>query len=443
MLTDYLAIGSQEVWNTARLRAYLENVGSPFTSGAAICGCETLTAQILGEEDGEYTTPPEDPSPWFDPDLPVSGEYLGFLPLTVSGLEDNPRARTVTGAVGGGGVFGPVRALPRTITVTGLLIGSSCCGAEYGMHYLSEALAGCTGDSCEGDCVTVYNCCPGEELTAEEFNDRHRRTFRRTALVSGPTVLDRQGTGSCARGSCGGGGDIIQVEFVLVAASPWAWTDPIPLLEVGLPIGGSGDCIDWCVRGGDAADDCDASDCSFAPCDDATDACADPRNPMPRPPQPSIPTASFCIPIAPERDCYTIDLSDRPQWSSDVPMITVLAGSEELRNVRISFYERPTDTTLTCEETADASRCDPLNDFVITYIPAGGSVTIDGQIGRATMECDGDCRTASTVFGDEDGGPVRVRELTCASFCVCAQTDPLFPPAPDASVSLSVSGRGY
>lgn len=443
MLTDYFAIGSQEVWSTPRLRAYLANIGSPFTSGADICTCAGLSPAMLGEEDGEYTTPSEDPAPWWDPDLPLSGEYLGFLPLTVSGLEDNPRARNVTGAVGGGGVFGPVRALPRTITVTGLLIGSSCCGAEYGMHYLSEALAGCTGDSCEGDCVSLFACCPGEEMTPEEFEERHRRTFRRTALVSGPTVLDRQGTGSCARGNCGGGGDIIQVEFVLVAASPWAWTDPIPLLDVGLPIGGSGDCIDWCVRGGGGTDDCAAADCSFAPCSPATDVCADPRNPVPRPPQPSIPTASFCIPVAPERDCYTIDLSDRPQWSSDVPMITVLAGSTELRNVRISFYERQTDTTLTCEEIADASRCDPLNDFVITYIPAGGSVTIDGQIGRATMECDGDCRTASTVFGDQDGGPVRINELTCASFCVCIESDPLYPPAADASVSLSVSGRGY
>lgn len=437
-----MAIGSSEVWNTARTRAYLENMGSPFASGAEICTCETLTAESLGDD--PYTTPddPNSPAPWFDEDTPESGEFLGFMVLTVTGLDDNPRARNVVNAVNGGGVFGPVRALPRTITVTGLLIGASCCGSEFGMNWLSEVLSGCTGDSCDGDCVTFYNCCPGEELSEEEFNDRHRRTLRRTALVSGPTVLDRQGTGSCARGSCGGGGDIIQVEFVLVAASPWAWSDPVPLLDVGVPIGGTGDCIDWCVRGGLGFDECAASECSFHPCVAADDACADPRNPVPRPPTPTAPDASFCVPIAPERECYELDLSDRPQWMTDVPTITVRAADEELRNIRITMFERQNGTTQTCEEIADANRCAPLNDFVITYVPPGGAVVIDGQIGRATIECAGDCRTAATVFGDQDGGPVRVRELSCALYCMCIETDPLYPPSPDATVSVSVSGRG-
>lgn len=440
-----MSIGGQELWNTVRTRAYLENVASPFTSGAAWCTCESLTPAMLGEDDGVYTTPDTDPAPWYDVDLPETGEFLGFLPLSVTGLEDNPRARNVTNAVGGGGVFGPVRDLPRTITVTGLLVGTTCCGADFGIHYLTEALAGCTGDSCDGDCVELFNCCPDESMTREEFLERHRRTLRRTALVSGPTVIERVGTGSCARTTCSAGGDIIQVEFVLVAASPWPWTDTIPLLDVGLPIGGSGDCIDWCMSHqiGDTDPLCEAGDCLFADCATAADACADPLNPVPDPPQPTRPEASFCIPIAPERECYTIDLSTRPQWSSDVPMITVTAGSSELRNVRVSFYERKTGTTLTCEEIADAERCNPFNDFIITYVPAGGSVTIDGQTGRATTECAGDCRTASTVFGDQDGGPVRINELTCAEYCVCLESDPTFPPAADASVSVGVSGRVF
>ena len=432
-----MAIGeSGEVWNTARLAAYLQNTGaSPFTSGAAICSCPTLTAEVLGDE--PYDTPATDPSPWHDPDLPVSDEFLGFLALTVSGLDDNPRARNVTNAVNGGGVLGPVRALPRTITVTGLLIGSSCCGSEYGMHWLAEVLAGCEGDSCEGGCASLYNCCPGEELTPEEFEELHRRTFRRVALVSGPTVIDRQGSGSCASGQCGGG-DIIEVEFVLVAASPWPWTDVIPLLDVGLPIGGTGPCIDWCLN-----TVCAPSECSFNPCEAATDPCADPTRLFPAPPTPTVPTASFCIPIAPECDYYTIDLSTRPQWSSDVPVITVSAGSDELRNVRIAMFERPDGTTQTCEEIADANRCAPVNDFVITYIPAGGTVTIDGQTGRATIECEGECRSASNAFGDDDGGPVDIADLTCGGYCVAVCTDPLFPPAADAGFTLGVSGRGY
>lgn len=441
-----MSVGGQELWNVVRTTAYLENVGSPFTTGASWCSCNSLTPAMLGEEDGVYTTPDTDPAPWYDVDLPETAGFLGFLPLSVTGLEDNPRARNVTNGVGGGGVFGPSRDLPRTITVTGLLVGTSCCAVEFGIHYLTEALAGCTGDACDGDCVEMFNCCPDEAMTRPEFLAAHRRTLRRTALVSGPTVISRVGNGgSCAQGSCGANGDIIEVEFVLVAAAPWPWTDPIPLLDVNLPIGGSGDCIEWClsspVEPGDPV--CVSGECAHAPCRSAVDACADPTRPVPTPPSPTIPDAGFCIPIASERDCYTVDLSDRPQWSGDVPIITVLAGSSELRNVEIAIFERQTGTTQTCEEIADAQRCDPLNYFFITYIPAGGAVTIDGQIARATAECEGDCRTASTVFGSADGGPVKIREMTCASYCVCISTDPLFPPAADASVSLSVSGRVY
>jgi hypothetical protein len=450
MLTDYAAAGLNELWSMPRLQAYLTNVGSPFTTGANVCGCDTLTAAAIDlNDDAVYQTPALDPAPWYDVDLPESADFLGFMPLSITGLEDNPRARNVTNTVGGGGIFGPQRDLPRTITVTGLLIGASCCGSEYGLHYLSEALSGCTGDTCDGDCLTMFNCCPDTVLTKADLNAAHRRTFRRSALISGPTITDRVGSGTtCARGTCGANGDIIQVEFVIVAASPWPWTDATPLLDVGWPIGGTGDCIDWCVRPGTVLDaigghTCAAAECSFMPCESVMDACADPLKSVLAPPQPTTPDAGFCVPIAPEQQCYTIDLTNRPQWSSDVPMITVLAGSSELRNVGIRFFEKPTGTTQTCDEIADANRCAPLMEFFITYIPAGGAVTIDGQIGRATIECDGECRAASNVYGDQNGGPVKISELNCAQLCVCLESDPLFPPAADASFSLSVSGRGY
>jgi hypothetical protein len=453
MLTDFMATGVQELWNSARLKAYLANVGSPFTNGADVCGCDTIGREQLEEDPPSptYDTPATDPAPWYDPDLPESGDFLGFMPLSISGLNDNPRARNVTNAVGGGGIFGPSRDLPRTVVITGLLIGATCCAAEFGLYYLSEALAGCSGDQCDGDCLTMFNCCPDTFLTKEELEAKHQRTFRRAALVSGPNETNRvgSGSGSCARGACGVGGDIIEVEFTIVIASPWAWTETIPLLDVGLPIGGAGDCIAWCLSKARTPADitqgkvCAPGECLHAPCKSAADKCADPRNPVPTPPTPTVPEASFCIPIASERACYTIDLSSRPQWSSDVPMITVRAGSSELRNARVTIYEKPIDTTLTCEQVADASRCNPLNDFVITYIPANGSVTIDGQTGRATTECGGDCRTASTVFGDQDGGPVKISDMSCAEYCVCIETDPNFPPAADASVSVGVSGRGY
>lgn len=444
MLTDYAEAGDNELWSTTRLQAYLRNVGSPLDNGADICVCDTLTPAILGELDGVYTTPAEDPAPWYDPNLPVSGEYLGFLPLSIEGIDDNPRGRAVTNAVGGGGVFGPQRDLPRTITVQGVLIGSTCCGSEYGLQYLSEALQGCSGSVCDGDCFRMYNCCPAPGQTAEQFNAAHRRTYRRSSLVSGPTVVRRDGVGgSCSAGACGGS-ELLVIEFVIVAATPWAWTDRIPVLDVALAGVSPEECVVWCMRGSpDPVQGCGDEPCLFAECREQGNPCADPRNPIPQPPQPQLPPTSFCVPIAQDVTCYTIDLGERPEWSVDAPIIDVRAGSQELRNVRLTFYERRADDVRTCDQIADDNRCFPSNDVFITYIPAGGSVTIDGQTGKATTECLGECQSATTVFGDTEGGPLRINMLTCATYCFCISVDANQPPAPDASLSLAVSGRVY
>lgn len=444
MLTDYASVGGIEVWNTGRLQGYLRNVGSPFTTGPDVCNCDSLTPEILGLGFPAYQTPALDPAPWYDPDYPVSAEYLGFLPLSVAGVSDNPRGRSVSNAVGGGGVFGPVRNLPRTITVTGVIIGTSCCGAEYGLHFLSEVLSGCTGEACDGDCFEMYACCPdGETLTPVQFNAKYKRTFRRTALVSGPTVVQRQGDGTCASGNCAGGGDLITVEFVLVAANPWAWTDPVPLLDVPLPTPpGEIECVDWCMRDPvTGTGDCEASECLFGDCADVTD-CTDPTQAVPSPPQPTTPLTSFCVPLGTERACYEIDLSDRPEWSSDVPIITLESGSDILRNVRILIFAKPAGSLLNCGEIADTNRCDPVAEFVITFVPAGSVLTLDGQVGRALLVCNDECIQSTHVYGDQNGGPLRFPELGCATYCLCIETDPEFPPAGDAELSFSISGRG-
>lgn len=437
MLTDYAASGTQELWNLTRLQAYLTNVGSPFDTGPGICVCDSLTPEMLGGTGTTYVDPVTDEAPWYDPDVPQSAEFLGFMPTAVTGLDDNPRSRNVTNAVGGGGVFGPVRELPRTITVTGTLIGTSCCGVEYGLHYLTEVLQSCTGGSCDGSCLTMFACCPEPGMTQAEFNAAYRRTFRRTALVTGPTVTGRSTTNQpCSGGSCRGG-DLVDVEFVIVAATPWAWTDPEPKLDVQLPDPGD-ECVEWCLDAVDGV--CEGEPCLFADCVDDT-SCQDPLDTFAVPPQPSIPTTSFCVPLSPTRECYSIDLSDRPRWSDDYPTVSVYSGSSELRNVRVVFYEN-VNPAVDCNDQADMSRCQPVNDFYITYIPAFSTVVIDGQIGQVVLFCDNRCSPATTAYGDDEGGPVQVGPLTCAAYCVCIEVDGNFPPAPDASVSIEISGRG-
>lgn len=473
-MEGYLALGGVELTNSARLEAYLQSVGSPLV-GAGACACPTFTAEMAG--DLPYTTPEEDEAPWYDPDVPESADFAGFMVLSIDGLDGHPVRRQVTNAVTGGAALGPARVMPRTITVTGLLLGATCCAVEYGLHWLAEAMAGCVGDSCDGDCMTMFNCCPGEDEDPEEFRAKHLRTLRRVALTQWPTVTARHGDG-CTSGQCSTGADVLTVEIVLTAATPWAWTDPTPILEGPLPGDDSDDCVVWCVHGepppvqcvevtdrcprgsvaapvlenevcglawpvtDDPPEQCDGP-CRFATCPDPTSGCADPSCAPPTPPQPVALDTCFCLPLAVERECFEMDLSDRPTWSVDVPMITVRAGSEDLRNVTITFYERPPGgEDLTCEEIAEFQRCTPHSQYTVKYVPAGGAVTIDGQTGRSVVECGGQCETSRDVYGG-DGAPPSYEPFTCAAYCFCVETDVANPPAPDAAISVSVSGRGY
>ena len=438
MLDWYLSLGGVEVANHARLAAYLETVGSPLDSVEA-CRCETFTAEMVG--DLPYTTPAEDAAPWYDPSVPESADFTGLLVLDVDGLDTHPVKRTVTTAVTGGGALGPARVLPRTITVTAVLLGASCCATAYGLHWLGEVLTGCTTGECEGDCLTLFNCCPSEDLTPEEFAERHRRSIRRVGLVDGPTVTARNGDG-CGRGACSAGGEILTVEFILSANTPWLYTDTVPVLEVAPPLDPSTECVTWCLHGGGDEEGCDG-ECRLSPCPDPTAACGDPLCRPPAPPVPNMPDTCYCVPLAAERECYDVDLTDRPGWSVDVPMITVRAEDKEIRNLTLTFYERtPGDEDLTCEEMAELQRCNPHSVYSIRYLPPGGALTLDGQTGRATVECGGVCESSSDVYG-RDGLPVSFKPLSCATYCLCVETDVANPPSPNAVISVGVSGRGY
>ncbi|UQA95604.1 hypothetical protein [Streptomyces halobius] len=479
MLEHYLKLGGLEIANHARLAAYLETVGSPLDSIDA-CRCDTFTADLVGDE--EYTDPASDGAPWYDPDLPESAQFAGLMVLSVDGLDDNPVTRTPSPSVAGGAALGPARVQPRTLTVTGILLGATCCGVEYGLHWLAEALTGCTGDGCGGDCLTFFNCCPNADMTPQEFTDRHARTLRRVALTSGPTPTARNGSG-CTAGQCSVGADVITVEFVLTAGTPWTWTTPTPLLDVPVPTDDGTQCITWCVHdptappkpppvcleleespactdgvlveftqtGADcklvwpdqdtAQRPCDT--CRLAKCPDPDDLCNNPRCRTPAPPLPPPPQTCYCKAIAVNSEAYELDLSAFPRWFGSVPIIEVHAGSQDLRHATISIYERTAvHTGMTCEEVAVVERCNPTAVFEVGFVPAGGVVTLDGQIGRANVACLGGCESAPDVYGP-GGGPLQFPLLDCDSYCVLLEADAILPAAEDARVVLSLSGRGY
>lgn len=483
MLEHYLNLGGTEIANSARLDAYLESVGSPLDT-VGTCACETFDAVLVGDD--PYTTPEGDNAPWYDPAVPESGDFTGLMVLNVEGLDDHPMTRSTTGAVTGGAAIGPARVQPRTITVTAVLLGATCCAVEYGLRWLGEALAGCSGAGCGGDCLTIYNCCPAEFEDPDDFAAEHRRTLRRVALVSGPTPIARQGTGCSGRGGCSVGADLVTVEFVLTAGTPWLWKDPMPVLDVAVPSDDGQECVTWClhvpdpdpvepvclplvegpecgdgvaVEFADGVSDCPPGSvewqdeetagaackgpCRFLPCPDMEDVCGDPSCRTPTPPSAPPPANCHCTALAVNSEAYELDLSDWPAYFGAAPLIEVSAGSEDLRRVTIKIFERTEEHEgLTCEEVADLERCNPHSVYEIGFVPAGGTVTLDGQVGRATVTCGGVCETSPDSFG-RDGGPLDFPLLTCDRYCVVIEADAIFTPADDATVVMSLSGRGY
>lgn len=480
MIFDFLALGAgDEIVNSARLRAYLESVGSPLIVNAG-CLCPGFSNETVGDE--PYTTPsdPASPAPWYDADVPASADFVGVLLLDAEGLDDFPMTRTVTESAVGAAAFGPARERPLTVTLSMLVIGATCCGAAYGLRWLGQALQGCTGTGCGGDCATLYDCCPAaadfEDVAA--FNAAHRRTLRRVALTEGPTVISRSGDDCGGSGCKGSGGEVIQVEAVLTAATPWKWRDAVPLLAVDLPRDDGG-CIEWCIHGGPNARvcvesqetcasgvaaelidgacppgavawpdresldlECDKS-CRLRPCTTTTAGCSDPRCVTETPPTVDASQNCFCEPLAVNSAYYELDLSTQPRWFGSAPILELFAGESVLRNVTIKFYERTSlHLGLTCEEVAEVERCNPFAVYTVTYVPAEATVTIDGQVGRAFSDCGGECTPSADTHG-ADGGPLVTPLMECDKYCVEVLTDALNVPAADAQLSVSISGREY
>lgn len=376
-----------------------------------------------------YGTPSTDPAPWFDPAVPESSEFAGFLMLSMTGQDTRPTQRSVTNAVTGGGVFGPQRVVPRTLVVQGVLLGSSCCGVSYGLKWLGQVLDGCGTPGCDGVDLEMFDCCPSDETDYVTMQQRYLRTARRAALISGPTVTRRAGDG--CQGGCTA--DVLFVEFVISLAEPWWWLTPETMMVESLPTD-DGSCVDWTTASSSACD-------RLAACS-TDDDCADPECLTPTAPVIPSPTSCYCVPLAANTEYFDIDTSEFAANFEILPLITVSAGASDLRRATVTFYERTAaQEALTCEEVATANRCSPHSVYHAGFVPSEGTLVFDGQIRRALVQCNGTQERSSNAWG-RDGAPIAWNPLGCGkSFCVSVETDSLAVPAADSTFTLELSGR--
>ncbi len=460
-------LSGEEIVNDARTLAYL-NAGYGPNGLEVSGGCVCPRIRELIECDGSpYSTPKDDPAPWYDSSIPESADFAGFLTTVFQGL-GSTYARTPTDKITGGAVLGRLQAKSRTLVWHGYLFGRSECAVRFGLNWLTANLKG-PSCQCEGEDLDLMVCCPEltsappvsgctslaiarPEICPPYSQPNAFRTLKNVGLIDGPKIISQRKTGCTANcGSCGGdeGSLIIEVEFTLVAGNPYLYGCPVCLC-VDQQFPAIGDCsitpmwkkytdIDIGIQQGInrglglAFPDIVCNDECPPPFDCSADEMACPKVALPNI-SPFV-DGCFCDPLIPVQTCCDIPGGSFEKFFEGAPVIEIFSGSSVMRSTTVRFFENPQG--LACCDTAEdpCRNCDSLK---IRYIPRDSTLTIDGTTRTVTLKCPG--QTAPFLADHLTVTPFTWPMLECVDFCICTETDGATV-APDATVTVLITPR--
>lgn len=447
----WAAIDGQEIVNSQRTISYIQNLGLPITIDED-CWCPQIKDLLACEDPVEpYYYPASDPAPWFDSAIAESSGFLGFLVTEFEGLGSTYQRPTFP-SLSGGSLLGRLRPAERTLTWKGYLFGTNCCSAEYGLRWLTAALATAGGcDGCEGSNLEVLLCCPdiiecddcdpavGNDDTSNAF-----RTFYNTGLADGPKILSQRTIG------CGGdcdkcSGCLIEIEFSIVAGNPFMHRAPVTACDENFPscgiCPGEAEIGFWnkVITATYPASTDDAKGCTnLLTCLVEPEDCLDDPN-CPLPVLPEIP--GFTDPCGCEaynlsEICCEISNDIYGQFFEGIPQISVFSGDEALHNVTIKFYENPQERDCTDKSLFDI--CNLCDSVVIRYVPANSTLTLDGLTKQINIECVGNnVNPAENLVSNVFQWPT----FKCIDYIVKVATDCNYPVATNAKATICVIPR--
>lgn len=462
----YANMCGAELWNRARLSQYMANGIKPEKINLRCSPCESMADLIPCIEDQPgsqepglfqgYQLPELDPAPWYDPTVAESKNFAGMLILetAMSPAID----RRLVQQIGHGAVLTRTRFEGRTLTVRGLLIGRTCCAADYGLRWLTQALLGSYCGSCDGCALTFLNCTPSafddsecvmvEEDTgvrvpyfrSPESDDSEwtrgfdfvRQMFN-TGLLQGPEVVSYSGLkSSSCNCSCG---SMIEVEFTIGLGNPWLY-EVEELVVADAALGGCDPLT--CRVVFDINPDCDP----FDPCPKNTECDDDPNCPTPPAPPPSgrLPLQQCgCLPMVVGRNCVAVPAGK--EWFDQALIVEINAGTEPLRNLAIHAWQNP----LGLDCCADAnneyfSDCTACATLLVGYIPAYGVLRFDSATRETTITCNNVTRPAAKNLATVEGLPFEWFEVGCQDVCLGVDID-CSNTSPDATLSVWRVGR--
>lgn len=396
----WFELEGSELINTSRTEAYARQRRlSWFRAGYD----NDSLGPLLGET---YSTALLDNAPWVDSDDPASLDFLGYYPISVDGLEDSTRGAELIEFTDDGGRTGRIRHSPISIVFNGLLVATSDAGAEYGMRWLREITLGgpCGANQFGGDlCYLASEPYLGAEGDAEDCMNLLRRRLRKVTVPGAPTVERKL--------SLSDGSEAWVVQFTAVAGVPWRYAAETPVLAGFLDPAVEDPIVDPDVdydvdAFGFDLDEIDCTEQLWGPL-------YDPLRPtlLAPPAPPTIPLGGAPLPSSWRRRQVIIPGGAVPLWNDVVPTITLRPGQYDARNVRLRFYSDPM-------ETGDSytNPCAFCGDLLVTYIPGGTTLTIDGELEQVYIDMPGgERRRAESLVLTTAGLPFNWPLLTCGT----------------------------
>lgn len=426
----YFTYDGNELINVERTETYCRNAGASWF--LPVYKSKGLS-KLLG--DGTtYQTPQQDNAPWVDTDDPNTYDFYGTYPLDVSGVEDSSRTSVVVESIGDGGLPGKLRHATKTIVFNTVLVGKTEAAVEAGFKWLKQLLlAGpCTNkvtSICNGSTLCYLSAKPScGPAYSPSCLTKYQRNLLRVVFNAGPTINSKQQSNAC------GGAVAWQVQFTGVAGIPWefgqeqqvayGFLDPgvvTPVL-VSTPFDATGVVI------------------AETPCPAATyQPVVDPLCPavIPPPGPPSISVSCFALPTSWKRRKLVIPETFIPLWADAVPYIAIHAVESHVRNLRLRFYPDPSGAY---DPSFDP--CDYCGDMVISYVPQGGTLVIDGTEETVYyVTPDGRSRRADSLVFATDGSPFVWPSMSCGYDYIFTIDTPSGTGIPMPYIDLSVFSR--
>lgn len=445
----YFRYGDTEIINSTRAAAYADALGLTWVKNTYPDGqpAPSLPA-LLG--DAPYVHPAVDVAPWYDPDIPESANFGGLVPINVSGLDDSTRESSVFEYTTDGGNPGSLREATKPVVFSVALIGVDDAAVDYGFRWLKRALkrrecAPGSTVSCRGEDmffssrapvewvdpgVTIYDGGsaelsgpdlidggdPGDEIDmiadggapylappadlSAIWDRKYERHLRRVLFNRGPIVNNTQTMPGC-------NGVVWLVSFTATAGDPFQYGAVEPVLrDMISTVSAAGDpYVDGLSGDTGTFADLPETECPTQINTPIFDPLCSPFAPPPQPPD--LMPGCFDLPATWDRLYAEIPAGLVPLWDEVRPVITLTADEEDVRMVRIRFYNESSDPD-------DA--CGWVGEYIVSFLPAGFSVAIDtSQQAVLAWDSSGVVRRSDSLVFGSNAKPVTWFGLSCGS----------------------------